>query len=89
MVSSVDQVIKPTMHHVNLKTTKLQEMIDWYGLVIGAKVNFQFPIGASSQMTGPITVLPFWLCLGFMTIPISSSIVVSITLPSSTVLSQI
>jgi catechol 2,3-dioxygenase len=46
MVGNVDQVIKPTMHHVNLKTTRLQEMIDWYGLVIGAKVNFQFPIGA-------------------------------------------
>jgi hypothetical protein len=25
-------MIKPTFHHVNLKTTRLQEMIDWYGV---------------------------------------------------------
>jgi hypothetical protein len=30
------EMIKPTFHHVNLKTTRLQEMIDWYGVVIGA-----------------------------------------------------
>ncbi|MHB8692545.1 MAG: VOC family protein [Solirubrobacteraceae bacterium] len=40
------QVIAPALHHVNLKTTRLQEMIDWYGLVIGTRVNFQFPGGA-------------------------------------------
>ena len=41
-----EPVVTPTMHHVNLKTIKLQEMIDWYGQVVGAKVNFQFPGGA-------------------------------------------
>jgi catechol-2,3-dioxygenase len=35
-----------TLHHVNLKTLRLQEMIDWYGLLLGARVNFQFPGGA-------------------------------------------
>jgi catechol 2,3-dioxygenase len=44
MAGNSEQVITPTMHHVNLKTTKLQEMIDWYGLVIGAKPNFQNPV---------------------------------------------
>lgn len=34
------QVIRPTMHHVNLKTTRLQEMIDWYGKVIGGRPSF-------------------------------------------------
>jgi len=34
-------MIKPTFHHVNLKTTRLQEMIDWYGVVVGATVNLQ------------------------------------------------
>jgi catechol 2,3-dioxygenase len=34
-------IIKPTLHHVNLKTTRLQEMIDWYGVVVGATVNLQ------------------------------------------------
>ena len=41
-----DAVIKPALHHFNLKTTRLQEMLDWYGTVIGLKVNFQFPGGA-------------------------------------------
>jgi hypothetical protein len=36
-----------TLHHVNLKTLRLQELIDWYGLVVGAEVNFQFPGGPS------------------------------------------
>ena len=34
-------MIKPAFHHVNLKTTRLQEMIDWYGVVVGATVNWQ------------------------------------------------
>jgi catechol 2,3-dioxygenase len=34
-------MIKPTFHHVNLKTTRLQEMIDWYGVVVGTTVNLQ------------------------------------------------
>src|SRR5262245_25273629 len=37
---------RPTLHHVNLKTLRLQEMIDWYGVVVGTKPNFQFPGGA-------------------------------------------
>lgn len=37
---------RPTLHHVNLKTTRLQEMIDWYGKVLGMEVTFQFPGGA-------------------------------------------
>ena len=41
-----EQLIKPAMHHVNLKTNRLQEMIDWYAMVVGTKVNFQFPGGA-------------------------------------------
>jgi catechol 2,3-dioxygenase len=37
---------QPVLHHVNLKTTRMQEMIDWYGTVVGAKPNFHFPAGA-------------------------------------------
>ena len=40
------KVAQPTLHHINLKTTRLQEMIDWYGTVVGSKPNFQFPGGA-------------------------------------------
>ena len=36
----------PVLHHVTFKTTKLQEMIDWYGVVVGMRVNFQDPVGA-------------------------------------------
>jgi len=39
-------VIHPTFHHVNLKTTRLQEMIDFYGTLIGAEVIFQDQVGA-------------------------------------------
>jgi catechol 2,3-dioxygenase len=39
-------VPSPVLHHVNLKTVRLQEMIDWYELVIGTAVTFQFDGGA-------------------------------------------
>ena len=39
-------VFHPTFHHFNLKTTRLQEMIDWYGTVVGAQVLFQDAVGA-------------------------------------------
>lgn len=39
-------VKKPALHHINLKTTQVQAMIDWYGTVVGSKVTFQFPGGA-------------------------------------------
>src|ERR1700741_4678690 len=36
----------PTLHHVNLKTPRLQEMIDWYGLVVGMRATHAFEGGA-------------------------------------------
>ena len=33
-------MIKPKLHHVTYKTSRMKEMIDWYALVTGAKVNF-------------------------------------------------
>ena len=39
-------VIRPTFHHVNLKTTRLQEMIDFYRTLVGAEVIFQDQVGA-------------------------------------------
>ena len=36
----------PVLHHINLKTTRLREMIDWYGIVVGTTPTFQFPVGA-------------------------------------------
>jgi catechol 2,3-dioxygenase len=39
-------VHRPSFHHVNLKTTRLQELIDWYGAVVGTEVTYQFAQGA-------------------------------------------
>lgn len=39
-------IFKPALHHVNLKTTRLGELIDWYCLVAGMTVNFRGPMGA-------------------------------------------
>lgn len=39
-------VLTPPLHHVNLKTIRLQEMIDWYGTVVGLKPTFQYDGGA-------------------------------------------
>jgi catechol-2,3-dioxygenase len=36
-----DGVANPVLHHVNLKTTRLAEMIEWYGLAVGMRANFR------------------------------------------------
>src|SRR6266481_5123254 len=43
---STDTAIRPNFHHFNLKTTRLQELIDWYTTVVGAEVTFQDSTGA-------------------------------------------
>ncbi|MBV9193492.1 MAG: VOC family protein [Solirubrobacterales bacterium] len=39
-------VITPVLHHVNLKTTRPQELIDWYATVVGMRATFQYAGGA-------------------------------------------
>ncbi|MFA4928849.1 MAG: VOC family protein [Patulibacter sp.] len=39
-------VHRPAFHHVNLKTARLQPLIDWYRTVVGAEVTYQFEQGA-------------------------------------------
>ena len=34
-------MIRPKLHHVTFKTSRMNEMIDWYALVTGSKVNFR------------------------------------------------
>jgi catechol 2,3-dioxygenase len=41
-----DTVIHPTFHHFNLKTTRLQEMVDFYATLVGAEVIHQDDAGA-------------------------------------------
>lgn len=38
--------VAPTLHHVSIKTGRLQEMIDWYAKVAGFRVMHQFEGGA-------------------------------------------
>ena len=45
-VSERTTTVRPTLHHINLKTSRLHEMIEWYGIVLGMKTNFLFPGGA-------------------------------------------
>ena len=45
-VSEQTTTVRPTLHHINLKTSRLHEMIDWYGTVLGMKSNYTFPGGA-------------------------------------------
>lgn len=37
---------RPTLHHINLKTLRLQDMIDWYATVLGMETQYRFPGGA-------------------------------------------
>jgi len=37
---------RPVLHHVNLKTRRMQAMIDWYCEVAGMTLRFAFPGGA-------------------------------------------
>ncbi len=39
-------ILKPKFHHTTLKTTRLQEMIDFYTVLVGVEVIFQYPLGA-------------------------------------------
>jgi catechol 2,3-dioxygenase len=43
---AADSVIHPKFHHFNLKTTRLQEMIDFYSVLVGAEVIFRDDVGA-------------------------------------------
>lgn len=39
-------MIKPALHHVTIKTTRLDEMIEWYAFVVGAQVQFRDGVAA-------------------------------------------
>ena len=38
--------IRPSLHHVTMKTSRLDEMIEWYGLVLGTQVQFRNEVAA-------------------------------------------
>jgi catechol 2,3-dioxygenase len=45
-MSHISEDTQPILHHINLKTTRLQKMIEWYTTVVGMKTTYQFPDGA-------------------------------------------
>ena len=49
MYDHKETIVHPELHHINLKTTRLQKMVDWYGKVVGTEVVFQFPGGAHQR----------------------------------------
>jgi catechol 2,3-dioxygenase len=40
------RLMAPVLHHVNLKTDRLDQMIDWYAVVVGMTVTHKFDGGA-------------------------------------------
>jgi catechol-2,3-dioxygenase len=45
-MTDTGDAIRPKFHHMNLKTTRLQEMIDFYRALVGVEVVFQDEVGA-------------------------------------------
>lgn len=43
---SATRVTKPVLHHVTFKTTRLDEMIEWYGNVVGMVPNYRDSVAA-------------------------------------------
>ncbi|MFZ0214569.1 MAG: VOC family protein [Candidatus Dormiibacterota bacterium] len=43
---STTATIRPTLHHVTLKTIRLDEMVDWYASAVGMRANHHDPAGA-------------------------------------------
>jgi catechol 2,3-dioxygenase len=41
-------ITRPSLHHVTMKTSRLDEMIEWYGLVLGTQVQFRNEVAAAA-----------------------------------------
>jgi len=52
MSAAIKDEVRPSLHHVNIKTSRLDEMIKWYGLVVGTQVQFRYETGAWTTNDG-------------------------------------
>ena len=52
MSAATKDEVRPSLHHVNIKTSRLDEMIKWYGLVVGTQEQFRFETGAWTTNDG-------------------------------------
>jgi len=46
MTATAENPVRPSLHHVTMKTSRLNEMVEWYALVIGAQVQFRNDVAA-------------------------------------------
>jgi len=46
MTTTSTTIIRPSLHHVTIKTSRLDAMIQWYGLVLGTQVQFRNEVAA-------------------------------------------
>jgi catechol 2,3-dioxygenase len=46
MTTTSTNIIRPSPHHVTMKTSRFDEMIEWYGLVLGTEVQFRNEVAA-------------------------------------------
>ena len=59
MSNNPAKTIKPAMHHVTFKTTRLQAMIDWYAAVVGTKSTSSSKAGRGRRTIAPTTASRF------------------------------
>jgi catechol-2,3-dioxygenase len=52
MSTATKDEVRPSLHHVNIKTSRLDEMIKWYGFVVGTQVQFRYETGAWTTNDG-------------------------------------
>ena len=52
MFAATKNEVRPSLHHVNIKTSRLDEMIKWYGLVVGTQIQFRYETGAWTTNDG-------------------------------------
>ena len=52
MAAATKNEVRPSLHHVNIKTSRLDEMIKWYGLVVGTQEQFRYETGAWTTNDG-------------------------------------
>jgi catechol-2,3-dioxygenase len=46
MTATATNAIKPSLHHVTIKTSRLDDMVKWYGLIMGGHVQFRNDVAA-------------------------------------------
>ena len=62
MTTTSTTIIRPSLHHVTMKTSRLDEMIEWYGLVLGTQVQFRNEVAAWTSNDEANHRIASWPC---------------------------